>query len=141
MTARAKKSPLLVEFEVEKLKRPQKEMPFSLRYSDGETGWAYSLGDGLAVIANIPMAENLNIDDLVEMTTDGDLPRIKRVLQRTFNRKTILRYPAPHQENFSKLVKYLHARGCKVEGMYNGVCVVAHTQLVNAGAFAAEALR
>jgi hypothetical protein len=99
-----------------------------IRYAEDETGWAEDFGDGRARIANVPYAEGLNLDDIVELVhlDPGELPYAGRLLVNQFPRKMALNYPEPHRENFKTVVWVLESAGCKVEGAVAGLCVVAH---------------
>lgn len=97
-------------------------------YSETESGWAEVLDGNRARIANVPYTERLNIDDVVELLHGGRGGRLRagRVLKRAFPRKTGITYPEPHHDNFAVIVRELDGRGCRVEGVVHGVCVVAH---------------
>jgi hypothetical protein len=99
-----------------------------IRFADDETGWAERLEGNRARIANVPYVHGLNIDDVVELHpgSPGDLPIAGDVLINEFPCKTALDYPAPHNENFKRIAAALHAKGCKVEGVVAGLCIVAH---------------
>lgn len=102
-----------------------------LLFGPGETGWGTELEPAnsdtgaMVRIDNVPMSDDLNIDDVVEM---GVMPRnhVKRVVSRVFPKKTAIRYPKPYEENFDKIWKAYLAAGCKVEGFTPGLAVVAH---------------
>lgn len=58
-----------------------------LRYSEGETGWADDLGNGLARIKNVPMTDGLGIFDIVEIeNVENSLPIINRVVNKHYER-------------------------------------------------------
>lgn len=101
-----------------------------IRFADDETGWAEKLEGRRARIANVPYVNGLNIDDVVELHPGppGDFPIAGDVLINEFPGKTALNYPPPHNENFKMVVEALHAKGCKVEGVVAGLCIVAHKE-------------
>lgn len=92
-----------------------KKTEIKIVYGDGESGWAVDLGDGTARIANIPLTDGLNIDDVVrlELTEDGRR-RAGDVVSSVFPIKASIYYDkgAP----FGKFRTAMHAIGCKVEG-------------------------
>lgn len=95
-------------------------------YEEGETGWAAYLGNDEARIANIPFGDRLNIDDRVALKWLNGRLQVDRVLSRTFHKKTALDYNPPYNETYTKIWPSLQKAGMKVEGVYDGVCVVAH---------------
>jgi hypothetical protein len=99
-----------------------------VRFADDETGWAEKLEGRRARIANVPYVNGLNIDDVVELHPGppGDFPIAGDVLVNEFPGKTALNYPPPFTVNFKILVVALEAKGCKVEGVVPGLCIVAH---------------
>ena len=104
---------------------------FRLRYGEGETGWAKWLGDGKARIANLPISGLLNIDDVVEVVEREDRLEIARVVSSVFACRTTVAYPEPFERNYWTLRGALEALDCKVEGMVEGLAVVAHQESVN----------
>jgi hypothetical protein len=112
-----------------------------IRYDADETGWAEKLDGDRARIANVPIADHLNIDDVVQLLpvdSDGFLVA-GDVLERKFPCKTALQYDEPHVETWKLLSTALHAKGCKVEGAIPGLCVVAHAEDADPILFAMEA--
>lgn len=98
-----------------------------VRFAPGETGWGLEVEPGRILINNIPYADRLNIDDLVETDPAATgLREIKRVLKRTFHGKTAFDYPVPHTDNYKKLHTAWHAAGMKCEGLLPGLVIVAH---------------
>ena len=95
-----------------------------LVYEEGESGWAEDLGDGKARIANLPLAENLNIGDVVKVVEKNGRRHAGDLVVRAFNQKTGIRYPEPHKETWATLVKAFD--GCKLEGMVPGMGFIAH---------------
>lgn len=113
-----------------------------LVYEPGETGWGnvVELSKGkkpmLVRIANVPLTDLLNIDDVVEAAPGkgkDDRLLAGRVVSRAFKYKVGVNYPEPHTENYRKIRLALQAVGCKVEGMLPGRALVAcNDQDVNA---------
>ncbi len=112
-----------------------------IRYDAHETGWVEKLDGDRARIANVPLADHLNIDDVVELLPAGadGFPVVGTVLERKFACKTALRYEEPHLESWKLLSAMLHDKGCKVEGGIPGLCLVAHTEDTDPFLFAMEA--
>jgi hypothetical protein len=86
-------------------------------YEEGESGWAVDLGDGQARISNLPIANNLNIDDVVSLKTVNGRRWVDKVLSRTFFRKTSLEYDMPYKKNYRAIWETLRTAGMKVEGL------------------------
>jgi hypothetical protein len=102
------------------------EKMLKIVYEEGETGWADDLGDNRARIANLPIADDLNIDDVVSLKrVDGRL-YVDKVVSRTFAKKTALEYDEPHHETYAKIWSALKQAGMKIEGLMEGHCLVAH---------------
>lgn len=101
-----------------------------LEYEPGESGWAEDLGDGKAKIANLPLAERLNIGDVVQVVqaTDahGSFKKAGEIVLRPFKQKTGITYPEPHKETYGKLATHFHTKGWRCEGMMPGTAFVAH---------------
>ncbi len=95
---------------------------------DGLRAW-----EGKYRIDNIPLAEDLNIDDVVlcEEGSDGWL-EVVDVLDRKFPLKTAIKYE--EKEQYGALRERVKAAGFKIEGMIGpsgdkpGFCVVAHDE-------------
>ncbi len=105
-----------------------------IRFDKGETGWAEVLGDGKYRIDNVPLANDLNIDDVVtcEKGEDGFLSVVD-VLERKYPLKTAVKYEK--EEQYHQLREKVKAAGCKIEGMIGprgtedpGICIVAHDE-------------
>lgn len=104
-------------------------------YTPGETGWAEDMEGGLARICNIPLCDNLNIDDVVRLTDFKDgFKEVAEVIRKGFPLKTCLHYHTPDQ--FKALALRVRAANQKIEGMvapyerdgkdYPGLALVAH---------------
>ena len=103
------------------------EESVKVRFGPGETGWGLRLAPDRVRINNIPYSDRLNIDDLVEVDPDDvGLLDVKRVLARSFEKKTAVDYEEPYRENYAKLWGAWHAAGMKCEGILPGLAVVAH---------------
>jgi hypothetical protein len=86
-----------------------------IRYGKQETGWAEKLKDGKYRIANVPLEDGLNIDDVVTCTAHADdYDTVKKVVHSPFPVKAAVYYDKIPQ--FHKVVKALKALGCKCEG-------------------------
>lgn len=100
-----------------------------IRYTPDETGWAEMIGTLRARIANVPLTETLNIDDVVELKDNGDLlDSVVRVVERPFPKKSVVRYEPADKPTYTKLYKALEGAGMKCEGAVAGMMVVAHAK-------------
>lgn len=97
-----------------------------LAYDEGESGWAEDLGDGKARIANLPLAGDLNVDDVVKVVKRDGRSAVGERVARAFAQKTGITYPEPHKETYAKLAQHFHTKGWKMEGMVPGTAFVAH---------------
>lgn len=103
-----------------------------LLFGPGESGWGTELkpansdSGAMVRIDNVPLGDDLNIDDVVETVVKAGRLHVARVISRVFPKKTAIRYPKPHKENFDRIFKAYLAAGCKTEGMMPGLAVVAH---------------
>lgn len=91
--------------------------PVCVRFARRETGWALPEGrSGLYRVANIPLTDRYNIDDLVELAppTGGRPRRIRRLLETPFPGKAVLYYP--DMRAFHRLTAVLTEFGCRCEG-------------------------
>ena len=95
-------------------------------YEEGETGWAEMLDGDRARIENIPFGDRLNIDDVVSIERRDGRLYAEKILSRTFPKKTALDYDEPHDKTYAKICSALHAAEMKVEGVVDGICIVAH---------------
>lgn len=107
-----------------------------VRFCEGETGWAEDVGESKYRINNIPLADDLNIDDIVycDKGSDGFL-EILDVVERKYLYKTLVRYK--NVADFAAICDKMKAAGFKVEGMIGpnngrrGLCLVAHDASVD----------
>jgi len=85
-------------------------------FEPGETGWAEQITGNLARIANIPRADALNIDDVVELGAqdEGGRPTIARVLNRVHSKKVTIWYDETWQ--FWRLSAMIGILNGKTEG-------------------------
>lgn len=100
-----------------------------MRFGDKETGWALELEPGLVEINNIPLSDALNIGDVVKVRPAKSRPElleVVRVVSRKYAKKTALAYGKPHGATFRALAKLLRHAHMKVEGMVDGLMLVAH---------------
>lgn len=114
-----------------------REEPTLIRFDRRETGWAVPDPSGHWRIANIPLADDVNIDDLVELTRPcKDRPRrIRRILERPFPGKALLHYPDLRAVH--RLTAVLTEHGCRCEAFFRpaaghpGVLAVAHPETLD----------
>jgi hypothetical protein len=100
-------------------------------YCNFETGWATRLENDRYLISNIPLVEDLNVDDVVycELGNDGFL-HVVDMIERKFPFKTTVKYEA--KEQFNELFDKVKNAGFKAEGMIGpkedqpGLCIIAH---------------
>lgn len=105
--------------------------PVRIRYSKGETGWAFKLPDGRYQINNLPLEGNLNIDDIVECREESnELPIVNKVITEGYPVKSAVAYQTVEQ--YKEFCKLARGRGCKTEGLISpngksdGIVIVAH---------------
>jgi hypothetical protein len=104
----------------------------SIRYGEGETGWALDLGNGRACIANSPVEDGLHYMDVVELGPPGwcSRPTIKRVIWRAYEHRTAVRYPSDTKDEAKCWYKQLFHACCDnelaIEGYISGLCMVSH---------------
>jgi hypothetical protein len=86
-----------------------------IRYAVDETGWGERPGDDRCRIANIPLADRLNIDDevVVYRNSRGELCA-GDVVRRAYRYKTAIGYKEPGQ--YAAFRDIARAKGAKVEG-------------------------
>lgn len=119
--------------QAEELQKPTKEQLRRIRFSEGETGWAFKLPDGTYQINNLPLSDGLNIDDIVECVEEDDnLPIVTKVIKKGLAHKSAVSYQTVQQ--FHDFCKVARDRGAKTEGLVgpspgkDGVVIVAHTK-------------
>jgi len=98
-----------------------------IRFDVDETGWAVKLPNGNYRIANIPLAERLNIDDEVSLGEPvHGFQTVKEVIKSRFNSKGAVHYSVDDLPTFDKFVKDAEKSGnYKIEGMVPGIAFVA----------------
>ena len=96
-------------------------------FANDESGWATQIDDDKAIIDNIPFADEFNY---------GDVVRFKRnvlgrqmayaVIERKYPFKTAYNYAEPYPETFDRLYEVWKDHDIILEGIVEGLCVVAH---------------
>ena len=105
----------------------------SVHYAEHETGWVEPLGDGTFRVCNIPLADNLNIDDVVTLKPGNPeccpRPVIDQVLKEVYAHKVAVEYPGDPPEVAKDAYKALWQAvddiGGKCEGFSSGYAGVA----------------
>jgi hypothetical protein len=110
-----------------------------IRYGKQETGWAEKLKDGKYRIANVPLEDGLNIDDVVTCKKDDGMDAVDKVVKCVLPRKAVIWYDKIPE--FEIVTKVLKAMGCKCEGWCapgkgRGMVSVAAPELVDPKAVA-----
>jgi hypothetical protein len=107
-----------------------------IRFSPGETGWAEHIEGNKYRINNIPLADDLNIDDIVICNNNlTDFLEICGVLERRYHLKSPIQYE--RREQYKLIFSKAEEMGCKVEGMTAprdgepGICLIAHNDTDN----------
>ena len=95
-------------------------------YEDGETGWVEDLGDGTFRIANVPMSDRVNMNDVVTIKEKHGRPTVDKVVRRAFTKKSGIEYPKPFAKNYKKLCRALEGEGWALEGQIEGMALLAH---------------
>jgi hypothetical protein len=106
--------------------------PIRVRYDHRETGWAVALGEGLAVIENVPLSPRCNLGDVVRLAPSGPdgLPWVGHVVHQRFTAKTVLHYYGAEERQL--LCSLLNLLGCAIEDARQpldftpGIILVAH---------------
>ena len=90
------------------------------------------MANGHVRIDNIPMTGKLNLDDVVEVREEasGGLSVVK-VIGRKYQSKTALDYTPSDDGGYQALCASLKAAGIRVEGLWTGVALTAHSPSVN----------
>jgi hypothetical protein len=102
-----------------------------IRFGEGETGWAEQLPGDRYRIDNIPLEDDLNVDDVVRCRRNeqGEL-EVSEVLERKYPRKVAVRYE--RVEQYRALRDKVREAGGQIEGMVGprdgrpGFALVAH---------------
>jgi hypothetical protein len=106
-----------------------------VRFAADETGWARRLPDGTYRIANIPLAEHLNLDDVVSVRAGEDdfaFPVVDEVLKKGLAGKAAVRYGTADQ--FVAFARQAREQGACVEGLVGprgdmtGLALVAYPE-------------
>lgn len=113
------------------MKYPEIGDRVGIRFDKRETGWGeYVSNNNRYRILNIPMADDLNIDDIVTAYpgSDGFLV-VEEVLESKYPYKQFISYEK--EDQFKSLHEKVHESGGKMEGWVGprdgnvGICVVA----------------
>jgi hypothetical protein len=113
--------------------RDQNEDLVKVRFAEDETGWACRLPDGTYRIANIPLTEHLNLDDVVSVRaadSDFGFPVVNQVLKKGMARKAAVSYRTADQ--FVAFAQEARDEGACVEGLFgphgdqDGLALVAY---------------
>jgi hypothetical protein len=104
----------------------------SMRYGDGETGWAIDLDEEHAVIANVPLEPGFSVKDVVKKgpPTHCSRPTVGEVVWRYYSKRTGVEYPAGDdqtaKEHYAMIFNACKSAKLVVEGIVPGRCVVSH---------------
>ncbi|MBW2673559.1 MAG: hypothetical protein JRD89_09125 [Deltaproteobacteria bacterium] len=105
-------------------------VPFKLRYGAREQGWAHDIGNGHAIIGNIPFTHERNYLDVVEyvMVLHGGIPSAGKRVARAYAHKTEISYPCRQDAAvwYAQLRDACQEEGWAIEGAYDGLCYVCH---------------
>ena len=115
------------DYSIEALTRLTKTLPaFKLSYCRGENGWASDLGDGRAIIDNIPFHGPLRYLDVVEMDwCHRPVPKAGKIIWRAYGCKALVQYPKGDAEQWYANLRQLCAKhGWACEGAVAGFCVI-----------------
>jgi len=121
-------------YDLDDLYKLKEDLPnIKIRYAKNETGWAVALGDGRAIINNIPYAPSLRFMDVVELEPacpPDPFQSVGKVIWRGFAKLTLIRYPAPSEDvadsYWGRIRAACKAAGLAVEGYTPGWCAVNH---------------
>jgi len=125
------------EFSIQNLRDRWDDLPdIKIRFGEHETGWAKSLGDGLASINNHPMEERLNFMDIVKLEpSDDGWNQAGEVIWRAYDCKTVIKYPAATDKSAKVLYKQIATAvldaGLSMEGLAYGWCAISHQKDAN----------
>ncbi len=87
-----------------------------VRFGEGETGWAKRLVGHTAEIKNIPLADNLNIKDVVTLNDAFYPPEVISIDKRKYPVKTFVQYQTADQ--YPMLKAMAKKFGAIVEGYF-----------------------
>jgi hypothetical protein len=117
---------------IETVKQLNEDSPkIKLRYCRGERGWASDIGDGLAIIDNIPaMTQRIGIWDVVRVIDDNGDPAAGEVVWRAYDATSWVNYPCETEDQarawYKSLREAVTKYGLCVEGMVPGIAAVEH---------------
>lgn len=117
---------------IETVKQLNEDSPkIKLRYCQGERGWASDIGDGLAIIDNIPaMTTRIGLLDVVRVIDDHGDPAAGEVVWRAYDGTSWVNYPYESDEQASAWYKSLREAvtkyGMFTEGCVPGIAAVEH---------------
>jgi hypothetical protein len=105
----------------------------SVHYAEQETGWVEPLPDGTFRICNIPLADSLNVDDVVTLTPGNPeccvRPKVDHVISSKYPYKVIVAYrptaKGDYKGHYKKVSSAVVAIGGKCEGFSPGFAGVA----------------
>lgn len=105
----------------------------SVHYADQETGWAEPLPDGTYRICNIPLADSLNVDDIVTLKSGNPeccpRPRVDHVISSKYPHKVVVCYRptarGDYKGHYKRVATAIAAIGGKCEGFSPGFAGVA----------------
>lgn len=102
-----------------------------LRYCRGERGWASDIGDGLAIIDNIPaMTQRIGILDVVRVIDDHGDPAAGEVVWRAYDGTSWVNYPCESDDQarawYKSFREAVTKYGMCVEGCVPGIAAVEH---------------
>lgn len=106
-----------------------------IRFDKTEIGWAEQLGGGKCKINNIPLVDNLNIDDIVECEEKKGIQEIVKLLTRKYPLKSTVSYR--NNDEFKIICDKVKSLSFKIEGRIGpsfdrlGVCAIAHDSSVD----------
>lgn len=120
-------------FSVDRFRALWEELPDTrLRFGHGETGWGKTLGDGFAIVANIPLEPRLRLMDVVELgPEEHGIHHCGKVVWRAYAQKTGLRYPSPKDDDaadalWTAINEALFFAGLAAESYMPGLAAVCH---------------
>jgi hypothetical protein len=105
-----------------------------LKYVDGEAGWAYDIGHGLAIIGNVPaFADHIGILDVVNVVEDSTgRPTAGPVVWMAYGATSGVEYPKSDAKTWYRSFRQAtEALGMRAEGMIEGLAIVCHGENIN----------